>query len=54
VFDPISQIVYAAGRESVRQVWVAGREVLRDRVLLTTDSAAIVARAMAWGERLRA
>ncbi len=30
VYHPISQIVYAAGREQVSQVWVAGRQLVRN------------------------
>jgi 5-methylthioadenosine/S-adenosylhomocysteine deaminase len=32
-YDPASQVVYAAGRENVSHVWVAGRQVLRDGIL---------------------
>jgi len=30
VFDPVSTVVYAAGRGDVRHVWVDGRAVVRD------------------------
>ncbi len=33
--DPISSIVYAAGRENVTHVWVAGRALVEDRDLKT-------------------
>jgi len=32
-YDPISSIVYAAGRENVTDVWVAGRALVEDRTL---------------------
>ncbi len=41
VFDPVSQLVYAAGREHVQHVWIDGRYVVRKRQL--TDDAASVA-----------
>lgn len=41
VFDPVSQLVYAAGREHVQHVWIDGRHVVRKRQL--TDDAASVA-----------
>lgn len=41
VFDPVSQLVYAAGREHVQHVWIDGRHVVRKRHL--TDDAASVA-----------
>ena len=39
VFNPVSQLVYAAGREQVRHVWVAGRRLLNNRELTTIDLA---------------
>lgn len=54
VHDPVSQIIYAAGREAVTDVWVAGRRLLRDRRLTTLDVQAIVARAAEWGRRIGA
>ncbi len=47
-YDPCSQLVYAAGRECVTDVWVAGRQVVRDRTLTTLDAQAIGARARRW------
>jgi 5-methylthioadenosine/S-adenosylhomocysteine deaminase len=52
VYNPLSQIVYAAGREQVRHVWVRGRQVLRDRALLTLDLDSILARADSWRGRI--
>ena len=52
LFDPVSDIVYAASRHQVTDVWVAGRRLLRQRELTTLDCADITARAMAWRERL--
>ncbi|MFH1603264.1 MAG: TRZ/ATZ family hydrolase [Pseudomonadota bacterium] len=34
-YDPISSVVYAAGRENVTHVWIAGRLLVEDRVLNT-------------------
>ena len=47
-FDPISHIVYAAGREQVSHVWVAGRALLRERTLLTVNEAELLGKAEAW------
>ena len=52
LFDPISDIVYAASRHQVSDVWVAGRRLLNQRELTTLDRDDITARAMAWRERL--
>jgi 5-methylthioadenosine/S-adenosylhomocysteine deaminase len=54
VHDPISQLIYAAGREAVSDVWVAGRRLLHDRRLTTLDAAAIVSKAAEWGQRIGA
>ncbi|ROR32287.1 TRZ/ATZ family hydrolase [Inmirania thermothiophila] len=54
VYDVISQLVYAAGREQVTDVWVAGRPLLRDRVLLTVDEEAILVRSAQWARRIAA
>ena len=53
VYDPISQIVYAATRSHVREVWVAGRRVVRDGALETLDAAEVVNEAQAWRDRIR-
>ena len=52
LFDPISDIVYAASRHQVSDVWVAGRRLLNKRELTTLDRDDIIARALAWRERL--
>lgn len=44
----VSQLVYAGQRSQVRDVWVAGRRRLADRVLVDVDTAAIRARAERW------
>ncbi len=52
VYDPISQLVYAAGREHVSDVWVAGRQLLKDRRLVTIDEQELLARAHSWQSRI--
>lgn len=54
VYNPVSQIVYAAGRDQVQQVWVAGRQLLRDGEPTTLDPAAILDEAREWGARIAA
>lgn len=53
VYDPISQIVYTAGREQVTDVWVNGKPLLQDRQLTTLDEAAIVEKAGRWRDKIR-
>jgi 5-methylthioadenosine/S-adenosylhomocysteine deaminase len=54
VYQPLSQLVYAASRDQVRHVWVAGRQLIRDRVALTLDREAILTQARDWGARIAA
>ncbi len=54
VYHPISQLVYAAGREQVSDVWVAGRHLLKTRELTTLNQASIIERAHAWAEKIQA
>ena len=53
VFHPVSQIVYAAGREQVRHVWINGRRVLKDRVPTTIDLDQVLQRTTVWYDRIR-
>ncbi|MCO8163081.1 TRZ/ATZ family hydrolase [Pseudomonas sp. 21LCFQ010] len=52
VYDPVSQLIYASGRDCVRHVWVAGKPLLEDRRLTRMDEQALCASAMAWGRRI--
>jgi 5-methylthioadenosine/S-adenosylhomocysteine deaminase len=49
-YDPVSHLVYAAGREQVSHVWVGGRAVLEDRRLTTLDPRDLATRALRWQE----
>ena len=53
VYNPVSQIVYAATRSHVREVWVAGRRVVRSGEVQTLDTAEAVREARAWQARIR-
>lgn len=50
----VSQLVYAAGRQQVTDVWIAGRRKLRDRALVDMDEAALLANASRWRGRIAA
>ena len=52
VHDPVSQLVYAAGREHVTDVWVAGQHLLDDGTLTRMDTVAICGRADQWANRM--
>lgn len=44
VYNPEAQLVYVAGREHVSDVWVGGKQVLKNRVLTQVDQAAVLDR----------
>jgi 5-methylthioadenosine/S-adenosylhomocysteine deaminase len=52
LYDPVSQLVNAAGREHVTDVWVAGERLLNERRLARIDTQALVSRARMWQARL--
>lgn len=52
VHDPVSALVYAAGRRDVTDVWVAGRQLVADGVTTTLDAQELRSRAQAWQARL--
>ncbi len=54
VLDPVSQLVYAAGREHVTDVWVAGEHLVADRALTRMDVQTVLQRADEWAERITA
>ena len=53
VYHPISQLVYSSNRQQVSDVWVAGRHVLKDRVLTTVDQREVLERTRWWQGKLR-
>ncbi|HWU69574.1 MAG TPA: TRZ/ATZ family hydrolase [Stenotrophobium sp.] len=52
VYSVLSQLVYAANRDQVSDVFVAGRALMRERRLLTLDEPAILARALEWQQKI--
>lgn len=51
-YDPLSHLVYVAGREHVSHVWVNGKMLLNDSELTTLDETELRHRAHYWQERL--
>lgn len=54
VYDPVAQLVYSAGREQVRHVWVAGKQLLREGKLTTLDEAELLKQAQHWQKQIAA
>ena len=52
-YDPVSHLLYAAGREHVSHVWVDGEPAVRDGHLTRIDVPELQARAAFWHDRIR-
>lgn len=52
VLDPLSHLVYSAGRDQVTDVWVAGEHLVSGGTLQRMDEAAIFETCARWTERL--
>ncbi len=52
LYDPLSQLVYAAGRDHVTDVWVAGQRLLNNRALTTLDETEILRKVQQWRARI--
>jgi len=53
VYDPMAQIVYSATREQISDVWIAGRQLLKQRCLTTLDAQALMEKTHAWQQKLQ-
>jgi 5-methylthioadenosine/S-adenosylhomocysteine deaminase len=54
VYHVVSHLVYATGRDQVTDVWVAGRQLLKQRHLTTLDGDDLLRKADAWSVKIRA
>jgi 5-methylthioadenosine/S-adenosylhomocysteine deaminase len=54
VYDPVSLLVYSACRDQVSDVWVNGRQLLRDGMHTSLDIAAVQHQASYWKTRIAA
>lgn len=52
IYDPISHIVYATNRNQVTNVWVAGQQLLQNRVLTTMNEKMILNKARDWQQKI--
>jgi 5-methylthioadenosine/S-adenosylhomocysteine deaminase len=52
VYNPISQVVYAANSAQITHSWINGVCVMENRELKTLDEEAILAKAKVWQERI--
>ena len=52
VLNPLSQLVYAASRNQVTDVWVGGRQLLKNRLLTGFNLDDLLARVTVWRQKL--
>ncbi|AOE50199.1 TRZ/ATZ family hydrolase [Kangiella sediminilitoris] len=53
LYDPVSQIVYTAGREQVTHVWVNGRLQVEDGKLTQLDEQKLISMATSWRDKIQ-
>lgn len=53
VYDPVSHLVYCCNREQVSDVWVAGKQVMKNRILATLDTDLIKQAAKDFSEKIK-
>lgn len=53
LYHPISQIVYATPRNQVTDVWVNGKQLLKNRELLTLDEKELLNKAQTWRNKIK-
>ncbi len=52
-YDVVSQLVYATGRNQVTDVWVDGKQLLKDRQLTTLNQTKIIQNTQDWAAKIR-
>ncbi len=52
MYDPIGHVVYATQRNQVSDVWVAGKQLLSNRELLTLDQIEILTKTKEWHQKI--
>ncbi|MCY1258636.1 5-methylthioadenosine/S-adenosylhomocysteine deaminase [compost metagenome] len=52
VYDPVSQLIYASGRDCVKHLWVGGKPLLEDGRLTRMDEERLKRVAGEWGARI--
>lgn len=53
LYNPISHVVYASNRQHVSDVWVAGRQLVKDHSLLTLDINELSHLAKQWHQKIK-
>jgi 5-methylthioadenosine/S-adenosylhomocysteine deaminase len=54
LYNVLSHLVYCTHRSQVTDVWVAGKQLVQAKKLTTLDEAALKAKALDWGAKIKA
>jgi 5-methylthioadenosine/S-adenosylhomocysteine deaminase len=52
LYDPVSHIVYAANRNQITDVWVAGKQLLKNRELTSIEEKSVLNKSREWQEKI--
>jgi len=52
LYDPVSHIVYAANRNQITDVWVAGKQLLKNMELTTIEEKSVLNKSREWQEKI--
>lgn len=53
VYDPVSQLVYSASRNQISDVWVHGKQLVKEHKLTTIDTDSLIQKSKEWGEKIK-
>jgi len=53
LYEPVSQIIYAANRQQVSDVWIAGKQLLKNRELTTMEYSKLMEKAKEWETKIK-
>lgn len=53
VYNPVAQLIYAASRDQVSDVWVGGKQLVKNKKLTTLDVDALIEKAEKWAAVLQ-
>jgi 5-methylthioadenosine/S-adenosylhomocysteine deaminase len=53
LYEPVSQIIYSANRQQVSDVWIAGKQLLKDRELTNMEYSKLMEKAKEWQDKIK-
>ncbi len=53
LYEPVSQIVYSANRQQVTDVWIAGKQLLKNRELTNMEYSKLMEKAKSWEVKIK-